>query len=65
MKKVDRRNLAIGLVCFVLAVVFAALLIFRLTHRGYIGIGPIRTAKLAVLTAALLAAGIYFMRNSF
>lgn len=55
----SRRNLVVGLGFFILALAIGALLMYRATHSGHMGIGLVRSFKLTVLMLASLAAAIY------
>ena len=63
MRKIDLKNLFTGVLLFCSAIVIGILLIFRLTHRGHIGIGPVRFGKLFIIMCALLSGSIYFFRR--
>ena len=54
MRKIDFKNLLFGILLFCAALAIGILLIFRLTHRGHIGIGPVRFGKLFIIMCALL-----------
>lgn len=54
-----KRNLWLGLGWFLLALAIGAVLMYRFTHSGHMGIGPVRSFKLMVLMVAALAAAIY------
>lgn len=57
------QNLLLGILLFCAALAIGILLIFRLTHRGHIGIGPVRFGKLFIIMCALLSGSIYFSKN--
>ena len=63
MRKIDFKNLLFGIVLFCAALAIGILLIFRLTHRGHIGIGPVRFGKLFIIMCALLFGSIYFFKR--
>lgn len=63
MRKIDFRSLVCGILLFCAAVAVGVLLMYRLTHRGHLGIGPVRFGKLAVIMVALLSGSIYFFRK--
>lgn len=63
MRKIDFKNLLLGILLFCAALAIGILLIFRLTHRGHIGIGPVRFGKLFIIMCALLFGSIYFFKR--
>ena len=63
MRKIDFKNLLLGILLFCAALAIGILLIFRLTHRGHIGIGPVRFGKLFIIMCALLSGSIYFFKR--
>ncbi len=63
MRKIDFKNMFTGVLLFCSAIVIGILLIFRLTHQGHIGIGPVRFGKLFIIMCALLFGSIYFFKR--
>lgn len=58
------RQFGIGIAFFILALAIGAILMYRLTHQGHMGIGLIRGFKLSVIMLAALGAAIYNITHS-
>ncbi|SEM77088.1 hypothetical protein SAMN05216431_10896 [Ligilactobacillus sp. WC1T17] len=63
MRKLNFKALMVGIGLFLMALLFGGIIIFRLTHRGHLGLGPVRTGKLAFLTMAALAGACYYFKQ--
>ncbi|OLF70486.1 hypothetical protein ACX53_02455 [Loigolactobacillus backii] len=63
-RQINWRQLGVGILAFLVAVLLGYAIIYRLTHRGHFGIGPFRLLRLGVLMVIALSFGIRQIQNS-